>query len=120
MAEPTVSRARYALTLRLAQHVEGSVEPPKTAGVLERVINTTNDLLPLWTAYEAAVRAEALRDVRAEVWGTVRDRLDTLLAHTDDPALIAHLDGLRRWTRREQATPAPTRLTSAALAGGTP
>ncbi len=113
MAEPTVSRARYALTLRLAQHVEWQHTHPTAPDALARVVDTTNDLLPLWTAYEATVRAEALRDVRAEVWATVRDRLDTLLAHTDDPAAIAHLDGLVRWAQRERATPALTRLTPA-------
>lgn len=114
----SVTRARYALTLRLAHHVEWRQTSPAPPDALARVIDTTNDLMPLWSAYEASVRAEALRDVRADVWATVRDRLDTMLSRTSDPVQIDILDGLLRWAQREQTTPAVTRLTPALAGGG--
>mgnify|MGYP003348218005 CR=1 FL=1 len=91
----TVSTARFQLTLRLAKHTHDH------AGPVDAVVAATNDLHPLFTAYEGAVRAEALRDVRREVLRTVCDRLDALVSQTGDPTQVAYLDGLKRYLTRE-------------------
>jgi SRSO17 transposase len=92
---PTVSATRFQLTLRLAKHTHDH------ASTVDAVVEVTNDLHPLFTAYEASVRAEALRDVRREVVRNLADRIDALVAQTGDPTQVAYLDGLKRYLTRD-------------------
>ena len=93
---PTVSTTRYALSLRIAQHVHDHTS------TVEALVETTNALQPLFANYEAAVRAEAVRDVRLDVCRSLTDQIDALLAETSDPLRVGYLDSLRRWAQREQ------------------
>lgn len=90
-----VSTTRFDLTLRLAKHVHDH------AGTVDAVVTITNDLHPLFTAYEASVRAEALRDVRREVLRNLADKIDALQQTTGDPTQVGYLDGLKRYLTRE-------------------
>lgn len=78
----TISGARLALVVRLSRFVEvrhdllGGQRGGKQS-LLDEIVTMTNDLGPLFAAYEAAVLAECRRDVRAEIWrevGTFADR----------------------------------------------
>jgi hypothetical protein len=102
----TVSTARFQLTLRLAKHTHDH------AGTVDAVVAVTNDLHPLFAAYEGAVRAEALRDVRRDVLHTLGDRIDALMAQTGDPTQVAYLDGLQRYLTREATGRAMATFTS--------
>lgn len=60
----TVTDARAALTLRLAEHIHKARDPK--VDLLAEIIAVTNEAGELFASYEAAVLAECERDVRID------------------------------------------------------
>lgn len=104
----TASAARFELTLRVAQFIETrfDLQAGQRAGkasLLDEIVSATNDLQPLFAAYEASVQREAFRDTREEVYATVADSIREQIASCADESIIVILERLLASVQRARA-----------------
>lgn len=100
----TVSEARLALSLRLAEFLSVGHKPTPDTNLLQLVVGALNDIQPLLAGYEQAVLEEAQFDVMHEVWSEVVDVAEARIhaSEADVPDSVAAYQDMRDFALRRR------------------